>query len=140
MEPVEGVEKVLRASCLTDGHADLFRLPDLLPHGAAETCVDLIRIAVQRDHVPERTARGHGVRQRRPQLHPLDTRSLTGLLESRTELCLVLWRRQQGRAVIRERKRHPLRLATEVAHLDHRQASRIFPVASLVAIAKARKP
>jgi hypothetical protein len=43
------------------------------------------------------------------------------------EVCFTVRRRNQWRAVIRERKRYPFALPPKVTHLDHRQSSLDLP-------------
>ena len=113
--------------CPAHRHSPSFGLPDMCACLAGEAREDPVRIAVDGDPVPERTARAGGACELRPDLYPPDARGLTHLLESGTEPCFVLRSRDQGRAVVGERQRYPLRLAAQVAHLDHRQAGPDLP-------------
>jgi hypothetical protein len=127
MQPVEDVGQVLRASPAADRQSPSFGLPDVGPCLAREPREDPGRILVERDPVPERAAASCGTRQRRPHVHPTYARGLAFLLQGRTEQRFLLRSREQGRQVIGERKRHPLRLGAEVPDFHHRQAGPDLP-------------
>ena len=80
---VEGVDKVGRAGSLAYRQPLSFRTADVPLHlRAMETRIDLRRIAVEYEHVPEcRRAAGCAASQRRPDLDPPDPGGTTCSLE-----------------------------------------------------------